>query len=306
VPGQVTHSLLQSVFFTLSAAWSEAYQSTQPWSSQIAMQVPSTTRENRYGWMAKLPKLREWIGERNVHRLASRAYSITNKDFELTVGLDRNDLEDDTFGLFTPTVQMMGQQAAKWPDDLVKEVLQAAISTLCYDGQYFFDTDHPVSLENAALGTYSNRKTSFALTSANYATARADMLQFKDNDNRPMGIVPNILLVPPQLEVTAMRIINSELVPSAAGTATENNPLKGTAKIVMVPELANEAGVWYLLATQSPIKPFLFQLRKAPQFAQLTAPTDRNVFFHKEYIYGTDSRGNAGFTLPHLAMRCEA
>jgi phage major head subunit gpT-like protein len=38
----------------------------------------------------------------------------------------------------------MGQAAAVHPDELVFALLAAGFATACFDGQYFFDSDHPV------------------------------------------------------------------------------------------------------------------------------------------------------------------
>lgn len=111
---------------------------------RIATVVPSTTGTNEYGWLGRFPKMREWIGDRVINGMLTHGYSIKNKSFELTVGVDRDDIEDDNIGIYTPMMTEMGQAAAENPDELVFGLIKSGHSTLCYDGQYFFDTDHPV------------------------------------------------------------------------------------------------------------------------------------------------------------------
>ncbi len=72
-----------------------------------------------------------------------KGYTITNKDFEVTVGVDRNDIEDDNLGVYGPLMQEMGVSAAQQPDDLTFGLLAQGATETCYDGQCFFDTDHP-------------------------------------------------------------------------------------------------------------------------------------------------------------------
>jgi phage major head subunit gpT-like protein len=86
----------------------------------------------------------------------------------------------------------------------------------------------------------------------------------------------------------------------------QTNTLKGSADLLVVPQLANEPTAWYLLVTNLPIKPFVFQRRKSPTFQQYTDPGSQDVFKRRKYIYGTDSRGAAGYTLPILAYRALA
>jgi len=49
------------------------------------MTVPSTGRDEIYGWLGQFPQLREWIGQRHVHNLKAHSFTITNRKFESTV-----------------------------------------------------------------------------------------------------------------------------------------------------------------------------------------------------------------------------
>ncbi|MTW19097.1 hypothetical protein GJ689_23135 [Rhodoplanes serenus] len=111
---------------------------------RIATTVPSSTREEEYGWLGKIPSMREWIGDRVVQNITSSSYKIKNKPFELTVGVDRDDIEDDNLGIYTPLFTEMGMSTAAHPEQLVWGLLKAGFTTPCYDGQNYFDTDHPV------------------------------------------------------------------------------------------------------------------------------------------------------------------
>jgi len=52
---------------------------------------------------------------------------------------------------------------------------------------------------------------------------------------------------------------------------------------------------WFLLDTTKPVKPLIMQFRRQPEFVALDRPTDSNVFLRKEFLYGVDYRGNAGY-----------
>ena len=124
--------------------------------TKIAEVVTSTTGEEKYGWLGELPGMREWIGARVVHGLAEHDYAIQNKDFELTVAVDRNHIEDDKLGTYGTRFKALGKAAARNPDQLVFGALKNGFTTDCYDGQFFFDTDHPVIAENGAKMSVSN------------------------------------------------------------------------------------------------------------------------------------------------------
>ena len=111
---------------------------------KVAMRTTGVGASTEYNWLGAMPTMREWVGDRAVKDLSAFGFIIRNKDFESTVEVDRNSIEDDQIGTYTPNFQQLGFAAAEHRDRLVFALLAAGFTTLCYDGQYFFDTDHPV------------------------------------------------------------------------------------------------------------------------------------------------------------------
>ena len=64
------------------------------------------------------------------------------------------------------------------------------------------------------------------------------------------------------------------------------NTMQGTAKPLVVPQLAGHDSAWYLLCASRPIRPLIWQQRKKPKFVSKTAETDDNVFMRKTFLYG--------------------
>jgi phage major head subunit gpT-like protein len=108
------------------------------------MVVPSNARVNDYKFMMQFPMLQEWIGDRQIRSLAASTFQIANKDYEATVEVDRNDIEDDQLGVYNPIVAELGRAAKQHPDFMLAKLLAEGFATPCYDGKYFFATDHPV------------------------------------------------------------------------------------------------------------------------------------------------------------------
>ena len=123
---------------------------------EVAMLVPSTTKSNTYGWLGQFPQFREWVGDRVIKSMEAHGHTIVNKHWESTVGVNRDDIEDDNLGVYSPLFQEMGRASAAHPDEIVYPLLAAGFSTLCYDGQNFFDTDHPVNAEVDGSGADSS------------------------------------------------------------------------------------------------------------------------------------------------------
>lgn len=147
----INQSTVQAVYAGFSTVFNEAYGAVEPLHTKVAMVVPSSVREETYAWLGAFPKMREWIGERQIKNLSLHSYTIKNKDWEAAIEVDRNDIEDDAIGIYRPIMAELGRAAAAHPDELVFGLLKNGFTTACFDGQYFFDTDHPVG-----SGTVSN------------------------------------------------------------------------------------------------------------------------------------------------------
>ena len=140
----ITPALVSALFTGFRAEFQRVYGETPSHWDKVATLMPSTSKSNTYGWLGQFPQLVEWVGARVLKDMAAHGYSITNKLFESTVGVKRTDIEDDEVGIYKPLFGEMGRAAKSFPDELVYGLLRLGLSTLCFDGQYFFDTDHPV------------------------------------------------------------------------------------------------------------------------------------------------------------------
>ncbi|WP_109421894.1 Mu-like prophage major head subunit gpT family protein [Aeromonas caviae] len=149
----ITPALLQSLFTGFKKNFEDAKSEAPSQYTKIATVIKSTTKSNTYGWLGKFPSLRKWIGDRVIDSMKAHSYQIVNEDFEATVGVDRNDIEDDELGIYAPLFAEMGRSAGVHPDELCFGLLGAGFTTPCYDGQYFFDTDHPVYPKADGTGT---------------------------------------------------------------------------------------------------------------------------------------------------------
>lgn len=218
---EINRGNLRTIYIGFRTDFQDAFAEVTPSWNKIAMAVPSSTRENQYGWLGKFPRIREWIGDRVINSIALSDYTVKNKDFEGTVALDRNDIADDQLGIYKPIVQEFGRATATHPDELAWGLLARGWDELCFDGQPFFDTDHPVLNEHGREVSYSN---------------------------------------------------------SGGGSGAP----------------------WFLIDDRRVIKPVIYQERQKFNFVALDNPDDANVFFKKQYIYGTDGRANVGFSFPQL------
>lgn len=120
------------------------------------MDIPSTHKIENYGWMKDIPGMKEWVGDRILHNLEAINYQLVNKHWADGVSVDRDDIEDDSLGIYANRFAILGEVAARHKDTLTWQVLLAGFSTLGLDGQYFFDADH-IGYDSAGVETsYAN------------------------------------------------------------------------------------------------------------------------------------------------------
>lgn len=149
----ISSGVLNALRTSFSKLFQGAVAEATPQYQRVATVVPSTSKTNTYGWLGKMPGFREWIGARQFKSLQEHAYTLTNKTYESSVGVSRDDIEDDNLGIYNSMVQAMADEGAYFPDELVFGLLAQGETELCYDGQPFFDADHPVNSEHDGSGT---------------------------------------------------------------------------------------------------------------------------------------------------------
>lgn len=146
----LNQSNLLTLFKGFKANFNGALTETPALWSQLATEVPSNTSSEEYAWLGNFPEIREWLGDRQVQNVVTHGFTIKNKTFEGTVGVPRESIEDDQYGVYAPLFQELGRSAAKHPDNLLIKLIKD--NGTCYDGKAFFATDHKVGDK-----TFANR-----------------------------------------------------------------------------------------------------------------------------------------------------
>ncbi|WP_140918184.1 Mu-like prophage major head subunit gpT family protein [Limnobaculum xujianqingii] len=283
-------------FLNLKTTFQNALKSAPSQWQKIAMKVPSSGKVNDYSWLSNFPAMRKWVGDKVLKALSAFKYTVVNDDWEATIWVDRNDLEDDQTGQYALQAKSAGESGAQLPDDIVFDLVNTAFNSVCYDGQYFFDTDHPMG-----SGTFSNRSTkalstdSLAAAKASFGAARTQMQKVKDDDGRALNVRPNILLVPVALEDTARALMTVERLEDGKA-----NIYKGACEVVVEPRLTSDTA-WYLLDTSKPLMPFIYQERKAPQPVDTADGMTDDEFNRRLLKFGVEARAAGGYGLWQLA-----
>ena len=125
------------------------------WVDPVSMLFTSDQASETYAWLGQSPAMREWIGGREAKGFRENGITIANKKYEATLEIPLDWMRRDKTGQIQVRIDEMAQRAnAHWAKLLTAliEAGEAATLGTCYDGQYFFDTDH----SEGDSGTQSN------------------------------------------------------------------------------------------------------------------------------------------------------
>lgn len=289
---------LSAIFTGLKTIFNNALTAQAGNWQATAMEVPSTTSGEDYAWLSRFPKMRKWIGEKFVKNIEAGKYYKANEDWETTIAVKRKDIEDDSLGIYNAQTRMAGESAAELHDIIVDDLKNNAFAQTCWDGQYFYDTDHPVgttSVSNKLTAALS--AANLAGVQASYGAARTAIMSFKDEEGMPLRLVPNVLEVGPALEAVARIICEADKLQD-----NSPNPYKGTATVLVNPAITS-ATQWMLHVTnKASIKPFIVQMRKAPVFVSQTSEENDDVFMKGEYKFGAEARATGLYGFWQLSV----
>ena len=254
---------------------------------RIATLIHSDKDTEQYAWLGALPGVREFLDERQSQDMTPYSYAIKNKTWESTISVDRAALEDDLYGQIPLRIKQMARSAKQHLDILTFGVLASGFTQNGYDAVPFFGTHTQASAQ-------SNKGTG-VLDALSLQAAVTAMMRFTDDQGKPAGVTPDLLVVAPENYWEARVLLESTYYPDPVSTASQvlaMNPLMGSLKLLSSPYLVSPTN-WFLLDTQRIVKAVVLQMRKDFEF---TALDDENSAFMRDTLsYGVRARYNCGF-----------
>lgn len=302
---EISSTNLTTLFTGFDTIFQKGFEMAPSYYESFTTVVPSSTSATLYPWLGRTTGFREWVGDRVMQALEAHGYTIINKTFEDTVAIERERIEDDQYGVYTPVIEQLGWDAKTHPDQLIFGMMKAATSQAsvtigkltiqpptCYDGQNLYSLAHPTGASGQV--TASGLSTWQASHAYSVGTSIIDA-----NGNTQ--------------QVTASTGNSGSSAPSWAttvGTTTTDSNVTWTLRIIggagtgsNFAANLNSSGTgpyWYLVDASRPIRPFIFQKRRDYAVTRMNTVTDEMVFSQRLFRYGVDVRCNAGVGLWQL------
>jgi phage major head subunit gpT-like protein len=268
------------------------------WWTRLALHFPSSQQSETYRWLGMVPQVREWIGGRQIRPLRSQGVTIVNKTWEATIRVDADEQRRDKTGQIMVRVNELARRVATHPNKLLTTLMINGPTAACYDGQYFFDTDHAEGDSGAqsnsinAEATTPTAPTDTEMYEA-VIKAIAQVLAFKDDQGEPLNESAREFLI-----VVPMPMLSPTLVALAGKTLdATTNPL-AAGEPFRVTWVANPRLTWTdkfaLFRTDGTTRPFIFQ-EELPVQVQVLAEGSELEVNENQHQYGVKAIHEAGY-----------
>jgi phage major head subunit gpT-like protein len=189
------------------------------WIDSVSNLFDSNQESETYKWLGMAPGMREWIGGRQAKGFRNDGVTIVNKNFEATLEVLVDEIRRDKTGQVMVRVRELAERTNSHWASLLSALLIAGESAACYDGQFFFDTDH---VEDDS-GSQSNDITSDITTTTAPTAGEMEtailksieqILGFKDNQGEPMNENARLfeIMVPVPFMASAAGAIGSQII----------------------------------------------------------------------------------------------
>lgn len=239
-------------------------------------------------WLGAAPQLRDWVDERRAREVNKYSWSVTPGDKEATMEIDMNTLVDAKSNPYARVFREMMQNAARNEYRIISDLIKNGAASLCYDGQYFFDTDH----SEGSSGTQSNKLTgtgtSLSQLTADYFNAYTALMGFKDDQGEPMN--PDDFRPIVWIPNNAVMVQNWRTLQRSMLISTSDNVLQSQFDLRTDSRLS-DTNDWFMFRADSVIKPFGFVNRQRAKYTSRLDPnTSDDVYKRKRGSVGVDLR----------------
>ena len=262
-------------------------------------EVKSDSNLEQYVLFNHFGIIKEWTDSIDYSFLQDFDFTIKNKAWQNGFLVDRDTLDDSKKTLGSSVEREINFSLNTWgnfPDKLVTELIVAGATGLAFDGVAFFAASRPdlqevggTAINNIVTGT----GVTVALVTADLASAMVAMRSWKAKNGDPFNYAPKFLaMIPAHLEWVFKTIRDSIEIFNATTGASSTNIYKDSFDYVVNDYLSTPDNDWYLMNTNTPFKPFIYQIRKNPVF-DMKDETDQ-----KFIKYFSTARMNVGYGNP--------
>lgn len=281
------------------------------WLDDVSNLYGSDQSSETYNWLGQTPAMREWLAGRQAKGFSGQGVTILNKHYEATLEIALKDMRRDKTGQIRARMSELAQRGQTHWASLVSTLIVNGDTALCYDGQYFFDTDHVEGdsgvQSNKISVTIANVPAQVHGTTANPSIEEiqqailagiAQILSFVDDKGEPMNELANsfTVMVPIGLYMKAVAAVTPAALAALPNNMNGNN--LANFKIKVVPNTRFTAAGWTtkftVFRTDAPTKAIIRQTEKEVEF-KMKDENSEFAFDNDAIQAGIDGWRGAGY-----------
>jgi len=271
------------------------------WIDPISMKFQSNQESETYKWLGMVPQMREWLGGRNAKGFRDNGITITNLEFEATLEVLVKELRRDKTGQVRLRIRELADRTNSHWAKLLSELIINGESTACYDGQFYFDTDH----SEGDSGSQSN-DISYDVTTTTAPTAAemelailaavTQILSFVDDQGEPMNEGANSfgIMVPVPFMASAMSALKNATIVDGSGSRQNTIMSSGVNFDLWVNPRLTWTTKFATFRTDGNAKPLIRQEEEAVQLDAIAEGSELE-FNDKKHHYGVSASRNVGY-----------
>ncbi len=275
------------------------------WVDGLSFRVDSNQESEEYKWLGMTPALREWVGSRQAKGFRANGQIVRNRLFEGTLKISVDDMRRDKTGQIMVRVDELATRAQMHRAGLLTDLIVAGESANCYDGQFFFDTDHAEgssgTQSNDLVFDISDNSTGGTATAPSAVTMQRGILSavqamygFKDDQGEPMNETAQAftVMVPPSFMGATAEAITLPLIGGGNSNLLAANP--GFRLSMAVNPRLSWTTKFAVFREDGNVKPFIHQVDFEPTMDAIAEGSELE-FMHREHHYGVTASYNVAY-----------
>lgn len=287
-------------------------QGAHPWANALSWDNPNADQgvgiAEKYRWLGQAPVPREFIGPRQAKELSQYGYDITNKRWEASIKIPLLDWQLDKTNQIMVRVDDMATRFDMHRARLLSTLMVNGEATTCYDGQYYFDTDHAesgaaqsndLSVDVSALPTSTHGSTTApAPAEMTHCIMQATqaILGFKDDQSEPVNENARAfdVIVPASLWLAASVAVGAKTLASGEDNVVAIGQMDGFRFNVHANARLTWTDRFAVFRRDGQTKPFIFQSDGGVK-TKLLGPDSEYATLNDEVLFTADAINAAGY-----------
>lgn len=305
-----TDSGLTAITTMVTALFTKDFTTAQrslPW-AQLTTDLGKSTAKNRsLDFLGDVPRMTDMGRDATTYFGVQRFnHTLVHTEYSAGLSIRMSDLATDQMSQYPGKIAGLAREAAGHPGQLLFAQLEA--NPTGYDTAAYFANTHAFgaasNIDNLAAGT----GVTSAAIETDIATNRATMMRYQTNTGTPMGGIPDLLVIPPELSLVFAKTLGVVRSPGGVdNTVGVVDPSQGRVwsaggYTVIEWEGLSDTNNWYMFNTKGEVKPFVYSWITQPRVLNTPSFNDDSAKNHGVLEYVVYGEYGVSVSLPQYGI----